>query len=70
MPKGTQKAKFKLTYEEAKKIIETMKQKFKDSVLFRMVINELLKLFLFIFYKRMGFYIVSMAANALMIMHW
>ena len=33
LPKGTKQSKFKLTYEEAKKIIETMKQKFKDSAL-------------------------------------
>ena len=30
-PKGSKKALYKLTYEEARKIIETMKQKFKDS---------------------------------------
>lgn len=33
-PKGTRKTKFKMTYKEAQKIIETMKQNFKDSVLF------------------------------------
>ncbi|MDP8289952.1 MAG: RhuM family protein [Candidatus Susulua stagnicola] len=31
VPKGTKKAKFELTYEEARKIIEAMKKKFKDS---------------------------------------
>ncbi|MCK4968394.1 MAG: virulence RhuM family protein, partial [Candidatus Aenigmarchaeota archaeon] len=31
VPKGTKKAKFKLTYEKARKIIEAMKKKFKDS---------------------------------------
>jgi len=31
VPKGTRQLKFKLTYEEAKKIIEAMKRKFKDS---------------------------------------
>ena len=31
VPKGTKQAKFELTYEEARKIIEVMKQKFKDS---------------------------------------
>lgn len=30
-PKGTKKAVYQLTYREARKIIETMKQKFKDS---------------------------------------
>ncbi len=34
IPQGTTKAKFELTYEEAKKIIEAMKKKFKDSGLF------------------------------------
>ena len=33
VPKGTKHSKFTLTYDEAKKIIETMKQKFKDSSL-------------------------------------
>jgi len=33
VPKGTKRSKFELTYEDAKKIIETMKQKFKDSAL-------------------------------------
>jgi len=33
VPKGTRQAKFELTYEQARKIIDTMKQKFKDSVL-------------------------------------
>ena len=33
-PKGTTKAKFDLTYEETKKIIEAMRNKFKDSALF------------------------------------
>lgn len=33
LPKGTKHCKFKLTYEQAKKIIETMKQRFKDSAL-------------------------------------
>ncbi|MCK5014682.1 MAG: virulence RhuM family protein [Candidatus Omnitrophica bacterium] len=33
VPKGTKKAKFELTYEEARKIIEAMKKKFKDSEL-------------------------------------
>ncbi|MFH1799640.1 MAG: virulence protein RhuM/Fic/DOC family protein [Candidatus Omnitrophota bacterium] len=32
-PKGTKKARFELTYEEARKIIETMKKKFHDSAL-------------------------------------
>jgi len=32
VPKGTKQSKFKLTYEEARKIIEAMKRKFKDSV--------------------------------------
>ncbi len=31
VPKGTKQSKFKITYEEARKIIEAMKQKFKDS---------------------------------------
>ena len=31
VPEGTKKAKFELTYEEARKIIEAMKKKFKDS---------------------------------------
>ena len=31
VPKGTKQSKFKLTYEEARKIIEAMKRKFKDS---------------------------------------
>ena len=31
VPKGTKRSKFKITYEEARKIIEAMKQKFKDS---------------------------------------
>ncbi|MFH1093447.1 MAG: RhuM family protein [Candidatus Omnitrophota bacterium] len=31
VPKGTKRSKFELTYVEAKKIIETMKQRFKDS---------------------------------------
>lgn len=33
LPKGTRKTKYKLTYEEARKIIEQMKIKFKDSSL-------------------------------------
>ena len=33
LPEGTQEAKFKLTYEEARKIIEVMKEKFSDSAL-------------------------------------
>ena len=33
VPKGTKRAKFELTYEEARKIIDVMKQKFKDSAL-------------------------------------
>ncbi|MCG2712383.1 MAG: virulence RhuM family protein, partial [Candidatus Omnitrophica bacterium] len=33
VPKGTKHSKFKLTYDEAKKIISTMKKKFKDSSL-------------------------------------
>jgi len=32
-PKGTKKLKYKLTYEEARSIIEQMKKKFKDSAL-------------------------------------
>jgi len=32
-PKGTKKSKYKLTYEEARNIIEQMKQKFRDSAL-------------------------------------
>src|SRR5690606_6491284 len=32
-PKGTKKAKYKLTYEEARTIIEQMKKKFRDSAL-------------------------------------
>ena len=32
VPKGTKQLRFKLTYEEARKIIEAMKRKFKDSV--------------------------------------
>ena len=31
VPKGTKKTRFELTYEEARKIIEAMKKKFKDS---------------------------------------
>lgn len=31
VPKGIKKAKFELTYEEAREIIEAMKKKFKDS---------------------------------------
>ncbi|MFC1484990.1 RhuM family protein [bacterium] len=31
VPKGTKREKFKITYDEAKKIIEVMKRKFKDS---------------------------------------
>ncbi|MFT5387485.1 MAG: prophage maintenance system killer protein/predicted XRE-type DNA-binding protein [Lysobacterales bacterium] len=31
IPKGTKKAKFKLSYNEARKVIEAMKRKFKDS---------------------------------------
>jgi len=34
VPKGTKKSRYKLTYEEARKIIETMRKKFKDSSLF------------------------------------
>lgn len=33
VPKGTRQSKFKFTYEEARKIIEAMKRKFKDSTL-------------------------------------
>ncbi len=33
VPKGTKKAKFELTYEEARMIIDTMRQRFKDSPL-------------------------------------
>jgi len=33
VPKGTRKTKYKLTYEEARKIIDQMKVKFKDSAL-------------------------------------
>ncbi|MEK6726577.1 MAG: virulence protein RhuM/Fic/DOC family protein [Deltaproteobacteria bacterium] len=33
VPKGTRRARFKLTYEEARKLIEAMKQKFRDSPL-------------------------------------
>jgi len=33
VPKGTEKAKFELTYEEARMIIDTMRQRFKDSPL-------------------------------------
>jgi len=33
VPKGIKHSKFELTYDEAKKIIQTMKQKFKDSSL-------------------------------------
>jgi len=33
VPKGTMRAKFELTYDEARKIIEVMKKKFKDSAL-------------------------------------
>lgn len=33
IPKGTKKEKFRLTYEKARKIIETMKKQFKDSPL-------------------------------------
>ena len=33
-PKGTKKSRYKLTYEDARKIIETMRKKFKDSSLF------------------------------------
>ena len=33
LPKGTKKAKYKLTYDKAKAIIEQMRQKFKDSKL-------------------------------------
>ena len=33
VPKGTQKAKFELTYKEARKVIDAMKKKFKDSSL-------------------------------------
>ena len=33
VPKGTRQSKFKLTYEEARKIIEAMKRKFKNSIL-------------------------------------
>jgi len=33
VPKGTKRIKFELTYEEARKIIEAMKKKFKDSAL-------------------------------------
>lgn len=32
-PKGTKKSKYKLTYEEARSIIEQMKRKFRDSAL-------------------------------------
>jgi prophage maintenance system killer protein len=32
-PKGTKKSKYKLTYEEARNIIEQMKKKFRDSAL-------------------------------------
>lgn len=34
VPKGTKHEKFKITYEEARKIIESMKAKFKNSALF------------------------------------
>ena len=54
VPKGTQKAKFKLTYEEAKKIIETMKQKFKDSTLFGQEKDESLKSSLGAIYQSFG----------------
>ena len=33
VPRGTKKATFELTYQEARKIIETMKEQFKDSAL-------------------------------------
>jgi len=33
LPKGTKKIKYKLTYEEARSIIEQMRKKFKDSAL-------------------------------------
>jgi len=33
VPKGTKQTKFELTYDEARKIIDVMKQKFKDSAL-------------------------------------
>lgn len=33
LPKGTKKSKYKLTYEEARNIIEQMKKKFRDSAL-------------------------------------
>lgn len=54
VPKGTQKAKFKLTYEEAKKIIEIMKQKFKDSALFGQEKDESLKSSLGAIYQSFG----------------
>jgi len=54
VPEGTRKAKFKLTYDRAKKIIETMKQKFKDSTLFGQEKDESLKSSLGAIYQSFG----------------
>lgn len=43
VPKGTKRTRFRLTYSEAKKIIETMRKKFKDSALVGQEKDESLK---------------------------
>ncbi len=53
-PKGTAKSRFKLTYEEARKIISAMKQKFRDSSLMGQEKDESFKSSLGAIYQTFG----------------
>ncbi|NOX97992.1 MAG: virulence RhuM family protein [Nitrospirae bacterium] len=54
VPRGTKKAKFELTYKEAKRIVETMRQKFKSSTLFGQEKDESFKSSLGAVYQTLG----------------